>query len=85
VYSLYLDASGTHGASPVYILAGLAVHEQDAYHLQQRFSAPLAKLPGGPDPRDYELHATEMKRDADHRSTDRAAAAQTSLAPPPPP
>jgi hypothetical protein len=31
VYSLYLDASGTHGASPVYILAGVAVHEQDAY------------------------------------------------------
>ena len=61
MYSLYLDASGTHGASPVYILAGVAVHEQDAYHLQQRFAAPLAKLPGGPDPRDYELHATEMK------------------------
>ena len=61
VYSLYLDASGTHGASPVYILAGVAVHEQDAYHLQQRFARPLAKLPGGPDPRDYELHATEIK------------------------
>jgi Protein of unknown function (DUF3800) len=60
MYSLYLDASGTHGASPVYILAGVAVHEQDAYHLQQRFAAPLSKLPGGPDPRDYELHATEM-------------------------
>jgi Antitoxin VbhA len=45
VYSLYLDASGTHGASPVYILAGLAVHEQDAYHLQQRFAAPLAGTP----------------------------------------
>ncbi len=60
MYSLYLDASGTHGASPAYILGGLAVHEQDAYHLQQRFAAPLAKLPGAADPRDYELHATEI-------------------------
>ncbi len=60
MYSLYLDASGTHGASPVYILAGIAVHEQDAYYLQQRFATPLNRLPGGPDPRDYELHATEI-------------------------
>jgi hypothetical protein len=60
VYALYLDASGTHGASPVYILAGLAVHEQDAYWLQQRFAEPLNRLPGGVDPRYYELHATEI-------------------------
>jgi uncharacterized protein DUF3800 len=60
VYSLYLDASGTHGASPVYILAGIALHEQDAYFMQQRFAAPLTKLPGSADPRDYELHATEI-------------------------
>lgn len=60
VYSLYLDASGTHGASPVYILAGIAVHEHDAYYLQERFAGPLDKLPGSVDPRDYELHATEI-------------------------
>jgi hypothetical protein len=60
VYSLYLDASGTHGASPVYILAGIAVHEQDAHRLQEQFARPLNRLPGAADPRDYELHATEM-------------------------
>lgn len=61
MYSLYLDGSGTHGGSPVFILAGVAVHEQDAYHLQQRFEAPLSKLPAGRDPRDFELHAAEIK------------------------
>lgn len=61
MYSLYLDGSGTHGGSPVFILAGVAVHEQDAYHLQQRFEAPLGALPSGRDPRDFELHAAEMK------------------------
>ena len=61
MYALYLDGSGTHGGSPVFILAGVAVHEHDAYHLQQRFGAVLNKLPGAPDPRDYELHATEIK------------------------
>lgn len=61
MYSLYLDGSGTHGGSPVFILAGVAVHEQDAYHLQQRFEAPLGDLPSGSDPRDFELHAAEIK------------------------
>jgi hypothetical protein len=62
VYTLYLDGSGSHGTSPVFILAGIAIHEQDAYHLQQRFAAPLAsRLPGSADPRGYELHATEIK------------------------
>ena len=44
VILLYLDASGTHGASPVFILAGVAVHEEDPHHLQGRFAAPLSKL-----------------------------------------
>jgi uncharacterized protein DUF3800 len=61
LYSLYLDGSGTHGSSPVFILAGVAVHEQDAYHLQQRFASVLDRLPAGSDPRDYELHASEIK------------------------
>lgn len=61
MYSLYLDGSGTHGGSPVFILAGVAAHEQDAYHLQQRFEAPLTNLPSGSDPRDFELHAAEIK------------------------
>jgi Protein of unknown function (DUF3800) len=61
LYSLYLDGSGTHGGSPVFILAGVAVHEQDAFHLQQRFAAPLSSLPQDSDPRDFELHAAEIK------------------------
>ncbi|MEX2448178.1 MAG: DUF3800 domain-containing protein [Solirubrobacterales bacterium] len=61
MYSLYLDGSGTHGGSPVFILAGVAVHEQDTYHLQKRFEAPLKALPAGLDSRDFELHAAEMK------------------------
>ena len=62
MYALYLDGSGTHGGSRVFILAGVAVHEQDAFHLQQRFGNVLnGKLPGAADPRDYELHAAEIK------------------------
>lgn len=61
MYALYLDGSGSHGGSPVFILAGIAVHEQDAYHLQQRFSGVLSGLPAGCDPSDYELHAAEIK------------------------
>jgi hypothetical protein len=61
MYTLYLDGSGTHGGSPVFILGGVAVHENDVYHLQQRFSGVLAKLPGTADPRDFELHAAEIK------------------------
>jgi hypothetical protein len=67
LYALYLDGSGTHGGSPVYILAGMAVHEQDAYHLQQRFGSVLSRLPGAVDPRDYELHAAEIKSPMRHR------------------
>jgi Protein of unknown function (DUF3800) len=61
LYALYLDGSGTHGGSPVFILAGVAVHEHDAFHFQQRFSSVLSRIPGTPDPRDYELHAAEIK------------------------
>lgn len=69
MYALYLDGSGTHGGSPVFILAGVAVHEHDAYHLQQRFSAPLGRLPGRPDPRDYGLHAAEIKSPSRKRNS----------------
>lgn len=69
MYALYLDGSGTHGGSPVFILAGVAVHEQDAYHLQQRFGGVLSKLPSGADPRDYELHAAEIKSPTRMRGT----------------
>jgi len=68
LYALYLDGSGTHGGSPVFVLAGVAVHEHDACHLQQRFSNVLNKLPGTPDPRDYELHAAEIKSPSRQRT-----------------
>lgn len=62
MYLLYLDESGTHGGSPVSILAGVAVHEQDAWHYQQKLEGVLRrKLPKGLKPRDFELHAAEMK------------------------
>lgn len=62
LYLLFLDESGTHDDSPVTIVAGIAVHEQDAWHLQRRLSRVLEqKLPRHLDPLDFELHAAEMK------------------------
>ena len=62
MYLLFLDESGTHKASPVTIVAGIAVHEHDAWHLQRRLHDILArKLPANLDPLDFELHAGEMK------------------------
>jgi hypothetical protein len=47
-YLLYLDESGTHGGSPVFILGGIAVHERDAWHLQNRLDGVLTRnLPPG--------------------------------------
>jgi hypothetical protein len=65
VYLLYLDESGTHGNSPVAVLGGLAVHEQDAWFLQKRLDAVLSRLlPEGLDPALFELHATDLKTPA---------------------
>jgi Protein of unknown function (DUF3800) len=62
VYLLYLDESGTHAGSPVFVLAGLALHEHDAWYLQRSLTAVLqAKLPPGFHERDFELHAAEIK------------------------
>jgi hypothetical protein len=48
MYLLYLDESGTHGGSPAYIIGGIALHEHDVYHLQQRLETMLqAKAPSG--------------------------------------
>jgi hypothetical protein len=30
VYLLFVDESGTHGGSPVFVLGGAAIHEDDA-------------------------------------------------------
>ncbi len=62
MYMLYLDESGTHGGSPVFILAGLALHEQDTWFMQQRLDDLLKrKLPKGNNHLDFELHATDIK------------------------
>jgi hypothetical protein len=62
VYLLYLDESGTHAGSPNLVLAGLAIHEQDAWYLQGRLHRLLLRLlPRGLNPLDFELHATEIK------------------------
>lgn len=62
MYLLYLDESGTHIGSPAFVLAGLAVHEQDAWHLQKKLNAVLAsRVPKPLNPLDFELHAAEIK------------------------
>lgn len=59
---LYLDESGTHAGSPAYLLGGIAVHEHDVYHVQQRLETMLqAKLPDGYAAADFELHGAEIK------------------------
>ncbi len=62
MYLLFLDESGTHTSSPVRILSGLALHEQDAWYMQRALNEVLARsLPTGLDPLDFELHASEIK------------------------
>jgi hypothetical protein len=68
LYLLYLDESGTHGGSPAYFLGGLAIHEHDVYHLQQRLETMLqAKLPSGKAAIDFELHGAEIKSPQNRR------------------
>jgi len=62
MYLLYLDESGTHAGSPAFVLSGLAVHEHDAWHLQQRLARLVStRIPGGLDASLFELHAAEIK------------------------
>ena len=62
MYLLYLDESGSHAGSPSLTLAGLAVHEKDAWFLQGRLHRVLLRLlPKGFNPLDFELHANEIK------------------------
>jgi hypothetical protein len=63
MYLLFLDESGAHAASPVFILAGLAVHENDVWCLQNRLDRVLLDnlSPVGVNHLDFELHATEIK------------------------
>lgn len=61
MYLLFVDESGTHGASPAFVLGGLAVHESDASKLQARLEnlVGLAVPLGRGD--EFELHASEMR------------------------
>ena len=68
MYLLYLDESGTHAGSPAYILGGVALHEYDVYHVQQRLETMLqAKLPNGFAAVDFELHGAEIKSPSNPR------------------
>jgi len=62
VYLLFLDESGTHGGSPVFVLAGLAVHETVTQELQRWLETSLGRLlPSGVDPASFEIHGSEMQ------------------------
>ena len=64
LYLSFIDESGTHGDSPVTVVAGLMLHEEDVWHLQQRLDSFLSKRLRalGQDPSLFELHATELWR-----------------------
>jgi len=36
LYLCFIDESGTHGGSPVLVVGGIIIHEEDAWHLQRR-------------------------------------------------
>lgn len=61
MYLLFVDESGTHGGSPVFVLGGLAVHELDAHPLQRRLEAVVADHVSGSGTETFELHASEMR------------------------
>lgn len=63
MYLLFLDESGTHGSSPVFVLAGVAVHESDVWPLGQRMEIGIHGVltPLGLNALRFELHGSEMK------------------------
>jgi hypothetical protein len=63
LYLLYLDESGTHAASPVFILSGIAVHENDVFYVQRALNRQVAAAlrPLRLDPADFEIHANELR------------------------
>ena len=64
MYLCFVDESGTHGASPVLVVGGIVIHEEDAWHLQQRLDTFLfRKLNAlGHDHTEFELHGSEIWR-----------------------
>lgn len=64
MYLCFVDESGTHGGSPVFVVGGIIIHEEDTWHLQQRLDSFLFRKLQllGQDHTKYELHATELRR-----------------------
>lgn len=63
MYLLYVDDSGAHGAiqgNRAYVLAGLAVHEDDAAAVQRALAGLVARRVRH-DPGAHELHAAEIR------------------------
>src|SRR6266545_2926658 len=62
MYLLYLDESGTHPSSTVFVLGGIAVHESDAFGLQGALTGVIRQVaPRGIPLETVELHAAELK------------------------
>lgn len=63
MYLLYLDESGTHAGAPVFVLAGIAIHENDVWYLQRALHRQVAAAvrPHSLDPTDFEIHANELR------------------------
>ena len=64
LYLCFVDESGTHGTSPVLVVGGIIIHEEDVWHLQQRLDSFLfRKLNAlGHDHTEFELHGSEIWR-----------------------
>ena len=64
LYLCFVDESGSHGTSPVLVVGGIIIHEEDVWHLQQRLDTFLfRKLHAlGHDHTEFELHGSEIRR-----------------------
>ena len=64
LYLGFIDESGTHGNSRALVVAGLMLHEEDVWHLQQRLDTFLYRRLRdlGYDHTLFELHAKELWR-----------------------
>lgn len=63
MYLLFVDESGTHGGSPVFVLGGVAIHEDDAQRMQESLDRLVIDHLGRTPPNldEYELHASEIR------------------------
>jgi hypothetical protein len=67
MYLLFLDESGTHGQSPAFIVGGVAVAEEDAWHLQQKIESYLHNrlTPLALNAQEFEIHASPLLNGSD--------------------